>query len=316
MSSDDHTVHFNEDFAGAKMDSSHFNDVNRSETIPVGIQRAITNRLSDKAWSCVGNTHDDDTDLTCSDGGGVILNVKSGSCYLNGVRAILESNSTKSLSAGNGYYVMYFDLPSALLTNDLEPPFNITMSDLTWSHNAGSYVEPSESIDRMIIAYVIVDTGAITSVIDKRPSYKKIFEQYDLPIGIVLMYEGAGIDYASSRTEQIGDLAGDTIVMPGWYVCNGNAGDDGTPPDLIDHFVKMETTAGNIDGEDNVTLDPDQMGAHNHVYEHRGGPMNCASGGDQTWYYWSSAYTSYTGTGGSHNNIPPYYKLIFIKKMR
>jgi len=55
-----------------------------------------------------------------------------------------------------------------------------------------------------------------------------------LPIGTILMYDGAGIVYTDARTEDIGSHSGDAIVLTGWKVCNGHAG----TPDLRERFIE------------------------------------------------------------------------------
>jgi len=100
-------------------------------------------------------------------------------------------------------------------------------------------------------------TQTVTNgVTDRAPSEDAVYDAIDalLPIGIVLPYGKAGqIANVASRSVQIGDDGSDVISMPGWYVCNGNSG----TPNLIDKFIRGESTVGNIDGSDSAT--------HNHT---------------------------------------------------
>ncbi|MFX1281339.1 MAG: hypothetical protein ACFFA3_18470 [Promethearchaeota archaeon] len=82
-----------------------------------------------------------------------------------------------------------------------------------------------------------------------------------LPIGTVLMYNGNGIVNIRDRVTQIGDEEGDTIKMPGWYVCNGKV----STPNLIDCFIRSETTSGNTGGTDSLTLRLENLPVHNHT---------------------------------------------------
>ena len=133
------------------------------------------------------------------------------------------------------------------------------------------------------------------------------------PVGSIMMYGGS-------------------TAPPGWLICNGQAtGSYGAlaaivgqyVPDLRDRFIVgagSTYTAGAIGGEAGVTLTIDQIPAHKHTttfdnkkYFPGGGSTNIGYGGAGG--YPADVFSmDNTGGGQSHNNIPPYYALIFIIK--
>jgi len=142
-----------------------------------------------------------------------------------------------------------------------------------------------------------------------------------LPVGVVLMYDGTGIADVATRTEDIGDRAGDTISMPGWKVCNGNGG----TPNLLNKFIRSESASGNTGGSDDSTHSH-TVNNHAHPYLGRGqrnyilgtgfkyteGESVLADGQD----YWTGGSSPGTnGQTGGTDNRPAYYSLIFIKKV-
>ena len=169
-----------------------------------------------------------------------------------------------------------------------------------------------------------------------------------LPVGVILMYDGNGIADADTRTEAIGERTGDTISMPGWYVCNGQSG----TPDLRNKFIRSESVSGNTGGSDDaVVVSHNHTGStggpsinstgtvsagHTHYYYHwygttpRGLSSNLAANNVSHGYYTGgitanhthsmqshthSFTTSTNGVDGTGKNMPAYYSLIFIKKM-
>ena len=179
-----------------------------------------------------------------------------------------------------------------------------------------------------------------------------------LPIGTILMYNGTALGGTlSTRTSQIGDEGGDTITMPGWYVCNGKA----STPNLTGTFIAGATTfgqRGDKDGSDGVTLGTSEVpghthgtignhghagssigggGSHTHTIRLRDGvtqaghvlgghfagtdqglkTISGASSHDHTFTVASAGGHTHSsvGGGGSHENRPPFYKLVYITRM-
>lgn len=110
-------------------------------------------------------------------------------------------------------------------------------------------------------------------------------------------------------------------VPDGWAMCDGTNG----TPDLQGRFIlgdgyNEETDSvyisGETGGEKEVTLTIEQIPAHQHSY---------VAPKSETLYTGSSSYSKYTTTqssqtgtvGGSqsHNNMPPYYVLVYIMKL-
>jgi hypothetical protein len=170
------------------------------------------------------------------------------------------------------------------------------------------------------------NTGEFTPDGDYEPATKKYVDDVDF-IGIVKMYNGAGIADVATRTEALGYREGDTVPeRPGWYVCNGQS----ETPNLLNKFIRSESASGNTGGEDEVTLEIAEMPSHRHdfyvghttyAFDHlrtqnqlaltaNGGGRDlkstCAGAQD---------IIDLTGGGVAHENKPAYYSLIFIIKM-
>jgi hypothetical protein len=170
--------------------------------------------------------------------------------------------------------------------------------------------------------------------INKYPG-KKIYiggNEY-LPIGTVLMYNGSGIANPGSRNTPLGDESGDTIKMPGWYVCNGNA----STPNLLNKFVRAEAASGNTGGSDNAIVVSHNHGGvtggmnANNPHRHNINQVDSGSGTTGARYYMHyrglednvvkkknmehAQSISSAGVSGTGTNKPAYYSLIFIIRM-
>ena len=128
-------------------------------------------------------------------------------------------------------------------------------------------------------------------------------------------------------------------IPKGWAVCDG----ENTTPDLRGRFVlaagegktyqydtgkvdaerkpiteerELTTRAlGNNNGEEQHTLTVDEMPSHNH--EHNGERSGGMAFGHGAPYQFPdrTSYTFKTGGDQSHNNMPPFYVLIYIMKL-
>jgi len=133
--------------------------------------------------------------------------------------------------------------------------------------------------------------------------------------------------------------AGTLATIPsGWNLCDGLSG----RPNLLDKFVRGVNTSvtnpGLTGGQATVTLTVAQMASHSHtavgggLHNHTI-PIGTSSGstgvrqgignnggngldlGDESPPIVSgSGFTGSTGTGGSHNNIPPFFEVAYIIK--
>jgi len=155
-----------------------------------------------------------------------------------------------------------------------------------------------------------------------------------LPVGVILMYNGSGIADAASRTEDIGDRTGDTISLPGWKACNGNAG----TPNMLNRFLRMESASGNTGGSDDAIVvshtHTNSVGNQSANHDHN---VNLETGnGSLLGYAAASAATceainsrvgnnnqahnhtvtiDNAGSSGTGANKPAFYSLIPIIKM-
>lgn len=123
-----------------------------------------------------------------------------------------------------------------------------------------------------------------------------------IPIGGIIMWSGTK----------------DTIP-DGWALCDGSTANTHVTPNLQNRFIVgagQQYGVGAIGGNDSVTLTIAQIPAHTHTYTVR---ANAEKGGgtlDNHWNSTTSASTSATGGGQSHENRPPYYALCYIMRVR
>jgi hypothetical protein len=156
--------------------------------------------------------------------------------------------------------------------------------------------------------------------------------QAKLPIGTILMYDGAGWQ--------------DNITLPGWYCCDRGNYNKGLTPDLEDKFIKGKGSLANS-GDGKMILSEQHLPAHKHSitdkqHDHvapktAAGDGNADThphgqyfvydddrvGADNSWTTVPSVTNSYTGitstedtTGGgmAFDVLPSYYSLIYIKR--
>jgi len=107
-------------------------------------------------------------------------------------------------------------------------------------------------------------------------------------------------------------------IPTGWYLCDGNNG----TPDMRDKFVVGAGTGGSYavaatGGAVSVTLTTANIPAHTHTLGARND--NNAAGDTNAAVRAQADNASITtdsggGSGGSHENLPPYYALCYIMK--
>jgi microcystin-dependent protein len=131
-----------------------------------------------------------------------------------------------------------------------------------------------------------------------------------IPVGGIIMWAG-------------------TVDPPeGWAICDGRIVDQISTPDLRGRFIVGANTTlqtatissglstyniGDYGGEELHTLTIEEMPAHTHKYQYL---IN--SGGNGTGNDWQTAQTTDTGSAGGsqpHNNLPPFYALVYIMKV-
>jgi microcystin-dependent protein len=119
---------------------------------------------------------------------------------------------------------------------------------------------------------------------------------------------------------------------PGWALCDGQSG----TPDLRGRFILGSGNGANLTaravgqagGEENVTLNVDQMPAHSHPYvdsywsEHWGNDKSFGNNligskgtDNDNALYTKDRNTSQVGGNKAHNNMPPFYVLAYIMKL-
>ncbi len=129
------------------------------------------------------------------------------------------------------------------------------------------------------------------------------------PIGGIIMWSGA-----------------QSAIPTGWQLCDGSNG----TPDLRNKFVigaGGKYSVSETGGEENVTLKLENIPSHNHMYKYSGAGLAGIGTSDNTFYKVGSsgsnvAYTEYAGGKNgngatvAHNNMPPFYALCYIMRIR
>ena len=141
-------------------------------------------------------------------------------------------------------------------------------------------------------------------------SWDKLIGKSDvMPVGAVIMYDGAGIVNVGTRTVQLGDEVGDIFAMPGWFVCNGLAG----TPDLEKMFVRGGLVSGVVDGSDDAVVVEHTHGIKTNTFSYVENGVTA-----QKLFLGASEYSGYIsseGVSGVGKNVPVHYAIIYIKKM-
>lgn len=115
------------------------------------------------------------------------------------------------------------------------------------------------------------------------------------------------------------------LVCEEWHICDGTNG----TPDLRGRFIlgaDVSHEKGSTGGEEMHTLTVKEIPEHSHTVtiNTKGFPDGQNDTSDNDRYWRSSATygnntapsTDNTGGGNPHNNMPPYYVLVFIMKTK
>lgn len=128
------------------------------------------------------------------------------------------------------------------------------------------------------------------------------------PVGTIVIWSGTADD-----------------IPNGWHICDGTEG----TPDLRGKFVLgagNTHSVGEEGGEEEVTLTKEQLAEHQHVVIRRYGSNASISSTDSDVYgllgtggstksLSTGAILDTKNTGMPHNNMPPYYTLLYIMKL-
>lgn len=142
----------------------------------------------------------------------------------------------------------------------------------------------------------------------------------ELPVGSIIAWTGS-------------DLPSGDAWKGVWAVCDGNNG----TPNLVNRFIvgtgnytepgtSIDYNDDDTGGADRVTIDESSYPSHTHTFSLRY-PYSTTYGVNDFWTrddgVWGSSYTEYSastsysvGAGNPHDNMPPYYKVVFIQRIR
>jgi microcystin-dependent protein len=203
-----------------------------------------------------------------------------------------------------------------------------------------------ENTYHIIIIFLLI--VVIWLLIDRKEDQIENFEAGDINTealrSIASIYNDQNLTVSNlTVTKSLNILPRGTVVAytgtsapSGWAVCDGKmlTGFDGTrfrAPDLRSRFILgagsgpglTKRTYGDLGGREKVKLTTDQLPSHNHgIINAYAWPnshtspcryivgKSCQSGTGR-----SASATSATGKGESHDNMPPYYALLYIVKL-
>ena len=116
------------------------------------------------------------------------------------------------------------------------------------------------------------------------------------------------------------NAAGVLIPPPGWLLCDGTTVNGVTPPNLKNRFILGQgpgRNKGDLGGDSEVVLTTAEIPAHTHAYVFPNVPTSRGDGGTTTTGNrgLGGTNTDPAGGGQAHNNMPPYYVLVYIMKL-
>ena len=119
------------------------------------------------------------------------------------------------------------------------------------------------------------------------------------------------------------DVTAAGVVTPpsGWAICDGTTVGGVTTPDLRNRFIfGADPTVNSVitGGAETVTLTTNQIPSHTHSYAVANLPWNPGdAGGSKVNIYQGTgaSVTGFTGSNQEHENMPPYYVLVYIMKL-
>ena len=130
-----------------------------------------------------------------------------------------------------------------------------------------------------------------------------------------------GMILAWNYTDADKNAAGVVTPPSGWAICDGTTVGGVTTPDLRNRFIRGEPDNFNgvkTGGEETVSLNTTQIPSHSHSYNVSNSGWNPGDASTKVNIYQTTgaAVTGYNnGNGTPHENMPPYYVLLYIMKL-
>jgi hypothetical protein len=116
----------------------------------------------------------------------------------------------------------------------------------------------------------------------------------------------------------------ETPVPEGWVACDSSEeAKEAGAPDLTNKFILGGNDIGKTGGETEVTLSEAQIPKHTHSYKNNGSTNKAWTAIQGSWMYDDAVRgalgidktTGSSGESNAHNNMPPFYVLIYIMKL-
>ena len=157
------------------------------------------------------------------------------------------------------------------------------------------------SVAQNSLNYSSVKTSQSIAAIDSSGNISAL----SYPTGMIMLW------YPSDSTLTSLSLISSTVPV-GWAICDGTQG----TPDLRGRFVLMAQDSAHpimsTGGAVTHTLTEAEMPRHTHASSNQNVGI-AANGGWKA--VGESGFSSYTGGDQPHNNMPPFYTLVYIMKL-